>query len=170
MHVDQSYDGAFQILESALPEEMDTLMKKRWGIINVWRPISTVTRDPLAACDWNTVAEGDLFPKQVSLPSKGSNTFENVSAGTGKPFERLGVRSNPNHRWYYKSEQRPNEVMFVKCFDSKKDVARCAPHGAFVDPKTINEKPRESIEVRCLVFWDELILYGYLNEADLGIM
>ena len=130
-------------------------MKKRWGIINAWRPISTITRDPFGAIDWRSIKEEELFPKTITLPPKGSGTFENVSASTGRGFERWAIKANPNHRWYYKSEQRPDEVFFVKCFDSRKDVARCAPHGAFVDPRTTDQKPRESIEVRCLVFWDE---------------
>ena len=43
--------------------------------------------------------------------------------------------------------------MLIKCFDSKVDGrARRVPHSAFVDPSTEHESPRESIEVRALVF------------------
>ena len=34
-HIDQSYDGAFMVLKKHLPEEADSLMKKRFQIINV---------------------------------------------------------------------------------------------------------------------------------------
>lgn len=43
--------------------------------------------------------------------------------------------------------------MLIKCFDSKLDGrARGAPHSAFVDQGAEAESPRESIEVRALVF------------------
>ena len=138
-----------------MPDEAEALRKKRWGIINVWRAISPIARDPFAASDARSVPEDDLFAKNVILPPKGSKTFEDVSAGGG--FERWAVKGSPAHKWYYKSSMVPEEVMFVKCFDSKTDGrARYAAHSAFVDPKTAGEKkPRESIEVRCLVFWGD---------------
>jgi hypothetical protein len=49
----------------------------------------------------------------------------------------------------------PEEVLMVKCFDSKKDGrARRTPHTAF---QTENDRggPRVSCEVRCLVFWED---------------
>lgn len=46
--------------------------------------------------------------------------------------------------------------MLIKCFDSKVDGrARRVPHTAFVNEATANEKPRESIEVRALVFHED---------------
>lgn len=133
--------------------EAEKLGKTRWGIINVWRPITPVRRDPFAMCDWNSIDEADLVGVEAVLPSKGSGTFENVSK---RGFQIWAGKSNPNHRWYYASNMMPEEVYFVKCFDSRKDVARLTLHSAFVDPKT-KDVPgaRESIEVRCLVFWED---------------
>lgn len=57
----------------------------------------------------------------------------------------------------------PDEVMFIKCFDSRsegqpngrKGLAALTPHTAFVDPATPPDaKGRQSIEVRCLVFYE----------------
>ncbi len=47
--------------------------------------------------------------------------------------------------------------MIIKCFDSIKDgrTARRVPHSAFVDPTNTNDLKRESIEIRCLVFWED---------------
>ena len=126
-------------------------MKKRWAIINVWRPISTIVKDPFGACDARSVPESDLFTKVIHVP-KDSKTYGELFGA--QLFERWAVRSNPAHRWYYKSKMEPNEVMFVKCFDSRTDVARRTPHSGFVDPKTEDVMvARESIEVRCLVFY-----------------
>lgn len=44
-------------------------------------------------------------------------------------------------------------MTLIKCFDSKTDGrARRVPHSAFVNPEFENEEPRQSIEVRALVF------------------
>lgn len=59
----------------------------------------------------------------------------------------------------------PDEVMFIKCFDSRSEgrpngregLAALTPHTAFVDPATPPDaKGRQSIEVRCLVFYDQV--------------
>ncbi len=48
---------------------------------------------------------------------------------------------------------RADEALLLKCFDSKTDRARFAPHSAFTDPTApADAPPRESIEVRTLVF------------------
>jgi len=51
---------------------------------------------------------------------------------------------------------RDDEVMLIKCYDSADDGrARFVPHSAFVDPTTpAGAPPRESIELRTLVFYD----------------
>ena len=48
-----------------------------------------------------------------------------------------------------------NEVILLKCYDSKEDGrARFTAHSAFEDPTSAPDAaPRESIEVRALVFW-----------------
>jgi hypothetical protein len=64
------------------------------------------------------------------------------------------VKYNPNHRWFYFPEMTPDEALLLKCYDSATDGrTRFGPHTAFVDPTTpADAAPRESIEVRTLVF------------------
>lgn len=63
------------------------------------------------------------------------------------------MRHAPGHKWNYLYKQTPEEVLLIKCFDSKTDGrARRVPHSAFVNPEHEGEKKRESIEVRALVF------------------
>ena len=73
------------------------------------------------------------------------------------------VYQNKNHKFYYVKDMMPEEVMFIKCFDSQSipcvdeacGIAPFAPHTAFDDPLTpAGAKGRQSIEVRCLVFYD----------------
>jgi hypothetical protein len=74
--------------------------------------------------------------------------------------ENLSVRYNHSHRFYSPSQQTSEEISLIKCFDSKKTegLARLTPHTAFYDERFRGKegvRPRESIEVRCLVFYDE---------------
>ncbi|QGA21722.1 hypothetical protein EYB26_009433 [Talaromyces marneffei] len=152
-HIDQSYDGARQVLDANLPTtEAESLSKTRWGIINVWRPIgSAVKRDPLAVCDAGSCTESDLRKVFAQLPSQGDGS----KVSRGKGFEVFNVAHNPNHKWYYASSMTPDETLMIKCFDSKLDGrARRTPHTAF--QTEFDEGPaRQSIEVRCLVFWED---------------
>lgn len=139
VHVDQSYKAAPNRVTYHLPEEADRLLQGRFQIINVWRPIKTIRKDPFGVADATSVPDSDLVPVELIYPNRVGET--------------LTVRPNENHRWYYLKEQQPNEVLLIKCFDSKTDGrARRVPHSAFVDESTVNEEPRESIEVRSLVF------------------
>jgi hypothetical protein len=64
------------------------------------------------------------------------------------------VAGNPAHRWYYFSEMNRDEVLLIKGYDSRIDVARFTPHSAFNHPDTSKDAPpRTSIEIRSLVFF-----------------
>lgn len=147
VHIDQSYTASLSRVPHHLPDEADELLKGRVQIINVWRPISTVQRDPLAVADAHSVPDADLVPTGL--------IYTKPKPRSG---ETLQVRYNDAHRWYYKSGLTPEEVLLIKCFDTKTDGrARRVPHTAFVDPDTDREDvpTRESIEVRALVFHED---------------
>ncbi|KIW94547.1 uncharacterized protein Z519_04523 [Cladophialophora bantiana CBS 173.52] len=153
-HVDHSYVGAEQILRDNLPdeEERERLTKTRWAIINAWRPIREVTRDPLAVCDARTVEDSDLVGVTAHTPPPESGSVEGVSKGNN--FETWLVKANPAHRWYYKSHMTPQDVLLLKIFDSKKDGrARRVPHTSFYSEEDYGD-PRTSVEIRCMVFWE----------------
>src|SRR5258708_24529670 len=69
--------------------------------------------------------------------------------------ETYGFLYNPKHRWYYFPRLERNEAILLKCYDSNDDGrARFTAHTSFDDPSSPpNAAPRESIEVRALVFW-----------------
>jgi hypothetical protein len=123
-----------------LPADADELLKGRVQIINVWRPIRTVLRDPLAVAEAHSVPDSDLVPTALIYANRQGETYQ--------------VRHNPAHQWFYKSRLGPEEVLLIKCFDSKIDGrARRVPHTAFEDPDVPEGTPaRQSIEVRALVF------------------
>ncbi|KAI1804816.1 amino acid permease-domain-containing protein [Daldinia bambusicola] len=141
VHIDQTYSAALSRVPHHLPaEEASELLKGRVQIINVWRPIKTVLRDPLAVAEADSVGEEELVPIPLIYPNRRGETF--------------AVKHAAGHRWFYKYGLAPQEVLLIKCFDSKTDGrARRVPHTAFEDPSAGPEVPkRESIEVRALVF------------------
>ncbi|EKM75015.1 hypothetical protein AGABI1DRAFT_116593 [Agaricus bisporus var. burnettii JB137-S8] len=144
-HVDQTTAASIIRVRRHLPEEADTLLKRRFQIINLWRPIENPALDwPLALCDFRSVdMESDLFPVTTLFPTH-----------TG---ETMAVKYNPKHQWKYQHGTTPDEVVLIKCFDSIQDgsVAVLTPHTGFQDPTTPPDAPfRESIELRALVFYD----------------
>jgi hypothetical protein len=139
VHIDQSYEASKNRVSHHLPDEAPELLKGRYQIINVWRPIRTILKDPLAVADAHTVPDSDLVPVGLIYPDREGETY--------------AVKPDPGIKWYYRYGQTPDLVTLIKCFDSKTDGrARRVPHSAFVNPETENEDGRESIEVRALVF------------------
>ncbi|KAI1819150.1 hypothetical protein F4861DRAFT_166684 [Xylaria intraflava] len=143
-HVDQSYAGAELILRRHFPEQADELLKRRYQIINVWRPIKTIHKDPFAVADASSVPDSDLLAASIIYPR-------------GSRDETWTMLPNDAHQWYFKDGQKPDEVLLIKCFDSATTpgLARRAPHSAFEDPSMADCEPRESIEARALVFYDD---------------
>lgn len=141
VHVDQTYTAAEERVRLHLGDEAERLLKGRYRIINVWRPIlNPVAHNPLAVADYRSLdPERDLVPTRHIYANREGSTF--------------AVRHNPNHKWYYLSDQTPDEVTLIKCFDSDLDKARLTPHSAFQDNTSPKDAPqRQSIEVRVLVF------------------
>jgi hypothetical protein len=140
-HVDQSYLGAEIRLRWEFPVEADELVQNRYQIINIWRPIETILKDPIAVADANTVPDADLVEADMT-----ENDF---------PGKQWVVRHDSGHAWYYKYRMAPADVLLIKCFDSDTQVARRALHSAFEDAAHSEEQSRQSIEVRCLVCYDD---------------
>ncbi|KAM0820284.1 hypothetical protein AB5N19_06103 [Seiridium cardinale] len=143
VYIDQTYEAALGRVTFHLPNEAEKLVKGRVQIINVWRPIKQVLRDPLALAQADSVSEEDLVPISLIYPTRKGATFV--------------VRYSERHKWFFKYGITPEEVILIKCFDSKTDGrARRVPHTAFVDPTAGDDVPaRESIEVRALVFHED---------------
>ena len=141
VHVDHTEDSGPQRVRDLLPEEADDLLRGRVQIINLWRPIHGPVQDaPLAVCDALSVKSSDLVASELVYQNRRGETYS--------------VIFDPAHRWFYVPEMTVDEALLLKCYDSKTDGrARFAPHSAFTDPNApANAAPRESIELRALVF------------------
>ena len=143
VHNDYTEASAPQRLREIVgPEEAERRFKKRWAIIQVWRPIRhPVETDPLAICDARTVSFDDFVISERRYPNRIGQTYV--------------VTHNPKHKWYWLPRMRRDEALVFKVYDSLKDGrARWTAHTAFADPTSPpNARPRESIEIRTLAFF-----------------
>jgi hypothetical protein len=142
VHNDYTVSSGPQRVRDLLGTDADALLRRRFSIVNVWRPIKGPLRDaPLAVCDAGSVALTDLVASDQIYP--------------GRQGELYLVTHNPDQRWFYAPAMERDEALLLKCYDSALNgIARFAPHGAFEDPTAPADiLPRESIEVRTLVFY-----------------
>lgn len=143
VHNDHTVNSAPRRVRDHLGADAPELLKQRFGIVNVWRPIrGPVADSPLALCDARTFSNDDLIASDLVYPHVRGETSS--------------VEYKPGHRWYYFSDQQPDEALLIRVHDSADDGrARLSFHTSFENPLAPNAPPRESIEVRCLVFYPE---------------
>ncbi len=145
VHNDFTTRSAPQRVRDLLPpDEAEARLRKRFASINVWRPVvGPVETKPLVVCGYEGIDDADL-----------------VAAERHYPDGRVGgiyyVVHNPRQRWYTFPRMERDEVVLLKCYDSNTDgTARWTAHGTFDDPASGPESvPRESIEIRTLLFFD----------------
>ncbi len=128
------------------------LADRHVAFVNLWRPIvGPVWDNPLAVCDARSVQPADLVATEIQ--HFGENDLD-APRHTGEIYS---VRYHPGHRWCYVSAMRPDEFLLLKCYDSHADGrARFMPHTGFRNPACPAAfVPRESIEARTLVVFDE---------------
>jgi hypothetical protein len=123
--------------------EAERRFKKRWAIIQVWRPIrGKVLAEPLGICDGR------------SIPQKGFILVERrYKERTGEVYH---IAHDPAHEWFYFPQMGRHEALVFKVFDSDASKpSRFTAHSAFDDPGTqTGAPPRESIETRTFAFFD----------------
>jgi hypothetical protein len=141
-HNDYTEWSGPQRVRDILPNEAEELLKRRFAIIQVWRPIRyPVETHPLAIADARSVSFDDFIISERRYPDRIGQTY--------------AVAYNPKHKWFWFPRQARNEALVFKVYDSAKDGrARWTAHTAFDDPtSTPASRPRESIEIRTLAFF-----------------
>jgi hypothetical protein len=143
VHDDQTFDSApRRVAKHLAPDEAAWRLRRRFAIVNFWRPIGgRVLQTPLAVCDARTIETADLLPSDLVYPDWTGETY--------------AIAFNPRHRWYWYPRQTPTEATLLKIYDSATDGrARMTAHTAFDDPMSPREAPpRRSIELRSIIFW-----------------
>jgi hypothetical protein len=143
VHNDYTLQSGPQRVRDLMGDEAEKLLKGRFAIVNLWRPIRGPLRDaPLALCDATSVTPSDFVASDLIYRDRTGETYN--------------VAYNPAHRWFYVPEMRSDEAILIKCYDSATDGrARFTAHTAFDDPSApADALPRESIELRTLVFFE----------------
>jgi len=125
------------------PQTIEKALSGRFAIVNVWRPLATVVKDPLAMLSWELTQPEDV------------QTIKLVY--THREGEVYRVFPSDRHQWSYWSHMDPSEVLLFKTFDSETapGVAQFALHSAFAMSGQSETPERQSIEVRTLVFFDD---------------
>jgi len=133
--------GPQRVRDLAPADEVETLLANRFAVVNVWKPIcGPVEESPLAVCDAQSIRSQDVMETDLRYRDR-----------TGEVYS---FSFSPDHRWFYYPQMEADEVLLIKCFDSKPGVASCVAHTAIDDPTSLAEaQPRESIEVRTLAFY-----------------
>ena len=135
-HNDYTEWSGPQRVRDILPDEAEELLKHRFAIIQVWRPIRyPVETHPLAIADARSVSFEDFIISERRYPDRIGQTY--------------AIAYSPKHKWFWFPRQRREEAIVFKVFDSMKDGrARWTAHTAFDDPTTPpNARPRESLSL-----------------------
>ena len=144
VHNDFTVVSAPQRVRDLLPlEEAEARLAKRYGSINIWRPLSgPVENDPLVVCGWSTLRDDDLIAVERRYKDRVGGVYN--------------IAYNADQRWTYFPRMTTDEVVLLKCYDSLTDgTARWTAHGSFDNPNApADAPPRESIEIRTLYFYD----------------
>lgn len=137
------YSRGRWVLNRVGEADPEALLQGRFGIVNVWRAIANpIQESPLAVSDARSIAPTDWVASDLVYPDRVGETY--------------GVTYNPAHEWVYFPLMHRDQALLIKCFDSAEDGrARFSAHSAFDDPTSpADAPPRESIELRTLVFYE----------------
>jgi hypothetical protein len=143
-HIDIARSWAPEVAKRTQKDEEEDILSKHWQLLNLWRPLKPVQRNPLAVIDSTTIPLSDQAVVRLEQTEGEKKYYSDVFFTKATHAEE--------HRWYYMSEQKPDEVLVFKIFDSD-DGAKApgTPHVSFNDPKTEHLPTRESIEMRFIV-------------------
>ncbi|KAF2446064.1 hypothetical protein P171DRAFT_483444 [Karstenula rhodostoma CBS 690.94] len=146
-HIDFSPKGISDIVIDRYGKERgQQLLKHHYKIVNVWKPLFGPLLDwPLVFCRLSSTEPDDIEVMD--------NVFPNVIE------ESINIHYSTQQDWCYLDRQMDTEAIIFQGGDSKLGVCGGVPHCSFQDKRQgPSVRPRESVEVRALVFYtDELL-------------
>ena len=111
-------------------------------------------RDPIAVLNYRSIEKDELVETDFRVPSEITSSNEYVV----KAWLHMPPRQPKALKWYYMSQQKPDEVLIIKFSDSASaedgNIAAGCIHCSPILPGTEDEEPRCSVECRVYVFWD----------------
>ena len=156
-HVDFTQRSAERIAEARYRKaHPDGPGYTRFIAFSLWRALSPPPQDmPLALCEGRSVRDDEGTPNtkvDVNEIPTGDELFapiegeENMTAATIFQY-------SPEHRWWYFPDMGPEEVIFIKFYDSDHRTAWRCPHTAFRDTSRPDARQRRSIEFRGIAYF-----------------
>jgi hypothetical protein len=142
VHNDYTAWSSPKRVRDLMGDEAEGLLEHRFAIINLWRPIrGPVLESPLTLCDAQSLSEENLIASDLKYPDRTGETYS--------------ITYSPGQRYYYFPKMQADEAVLIRCFDSAlRGAARFSAHTGFDDPTSPPDAPpRESLEVRTLVFF-----------------
>lgn len=124
---------------------------------SLWRAFSEPPQDwPLALCDARSVGPDEGTTNTLHIVDEIPDEQAMLGAMPGEDSLPTAAifHYNPNHRWWYFSGMTRDEVVLLKFHDSDRARAMRVPHTAFRDTTFPDAKPRNSIEVRTLAYFE----------------
>ena len=129
---------------------------QRFMAFSLWRALSPPPQDmPLALCEGGSVraAEGTHNTKvDVDEIPTGDALFAPI-AGEELMAAATIFHYSPDHRWWYFPDMTPDEVIFIKFYDSDHSGAWRCPHSAFRDSTRPDAIERHSMEFRGIAYF-----------------
>jgi hypothetical protein len=153
VHVDRDTWTAPQRLRASLgAEKADMLLAKykRYGSMNVWRPIKNVVQKwPLMLVNHQSIPDWDYDTHMIKLHSSNDGRIATRGAKNHETILTFDAR----YRYMYAPDMSPDEAWLFYAFHSNPALA--IPHSAFWDDSSAPDAPtRWSIEVRVWVFFE----------------
>lgn len=143
VHNDYTDRSARQRIRDQMGDEKAAeLLKRRFAIVQTWRPINhPVYTEPFALADGRTIPDSGFVALERRYSYRTAETYH--------------ISYDPNHVFYYVSEMTPEETYIFKVYDSDKEAGvPYTAHTAFDDPNSPPDAPpRESVESRAFAFF-----------------
>ena len=167
IHVDATPLGAESIMSFFCKgEDIEDIKRRGYQLINIWRPLRRIDRDPLIVADMNKMPAEDL----VTIPRSYFNGLTNSNyickyegcngavitqaddkADKGEFQVADGLSNGGEHCWWYLGEQEPDEAVLFSSSDCRPGkLATGAVHGSCPLPDQADKPVRQSVEVRVI--------------------
>jgi len=129
---------------------------RRFIAFSLWRALSEPPQDtPLALCEGRSVRddEGTRNTKvDVAEIPTGEALYASIEGEEHMAAATI-FHYSAAHRWWYFPDMQPDEVIFIKLYDSDHTKAWRCPHTAFRDGTRPDARPRRSMEFRAMAYF-----------------
>jgi hypothetical protein len=129
---------------------------QRFIAFSLWRALSPPPQDmPLALCEGRSVRDDEgTHNTKVDVPEipTGDALYAPIEGEENMAAATIFCHS-PDHRWWFFPDMTPDEVLFIKFYDSDRSGAWRCPHTSFRDTSRPDGCERRSMEFRAIAYY-----------------